>query len=56
MSKYNSKYTREINQAYQFAYNYGLTNKSDITDAKMGRKITRIELAKILSYFAINIL
>jgi len=56
MKKYNTRYTPEFNKAYQFAYNNGITTVETIKDAKMYTPIKRIEMAKMLSYFAMNVL
>ena len=49
-------YTREINNAYQFAYKNGITTVNNIEKAKINSWLTRIAMAKMLSNYAINIL
>lgn len=46
----------EYISAYEFCYNNGITTISTIKDANITWRITRIELAKMLSYYAINVL
>ena len=50
------KFTQEFVDAYNFAYKYWITTKQSIEDAKMYSSLTRIQMAKMLSYFAINAL
>ena len=52
----NSNYTKEFNEAYSFAKSNGITTTSSIDKAKMNTSLTRIEMAKMLSNYAINIL
>ena len=52
----NSNYTKEFNEAYSFAKSNGITTTDSIETAKMNTELTRIEMAKILSNYAINIL
>ncbi len=49
-------YTREMNNAYSFAYENWITTVSNIDKAKMNSSLTRIAMAKMLSNYAINIL
>ena len=56
MRKYDTQYSFDMNQAYQFAYAYWITNKSAIPKANMWWKLTRIQMAKMLSNYAINVL
>lgn len=49
-------YTRELNNAYRFAYLYKITTKDDIYSADLYGSLTRIAMAKMLSNYAINIL
>ena len=56
MEKYDSKYSFEQNQAYQFSYVNWITTKSVMRDVMMNKKLTRIEMAKMLSYYAMNVL
>ena len=49
-------YTQEFQQAYEFAKRNWITTKLTIKDAKMDWNLTRIEMAKMLSYYAMNIL
>ena len=55
-SKYNSKYSDEMNQAYQYAYYYGITTKWSIKEADVNWKLTRIAMAKMLSQYAMNVM
>ncbi len=54
--KYNNAYTKEQNDAYSFAKSNWITTTKSIEEAKMNTAITRIEMAKMLSNYAINIL
>lgn len=49
-------FTRELNDAYNFAYEYGITTQNSIYDANMYGWLTRIAMAKMLSEYAINVL
>ena len=49
-------YTQEFKQAYEFARENGITTMSTIQKADMNWKLTRIQMAKMLSLYAINIL
>jgi len=49
-------YTQEQVEAYTFAKANGITTKSSIEEAKMNTTLTRIQMAKMLSNFAINVL
>jgi len=49
-------YPQEFMDAYNFAYKYWITSKSSIQDAKMYSPLTRIQMAKMLSNYAINVL
>ena len=49
-------YTQEFIDAYNFAYKYWITSKPSIEDAKMYSPLTRIQMAKMLSNYAINVL
>jgi len=52
----NNWYTREMNNAYQFAHDNWITTTSNIEAAQMNSSLTRIAMAKMLSNYAINIL
>ena len=49
-------YTRELNNAYTFSYDNWITTVKNIKDAKVNWPLTRIGMAKMLSYYAINVL
>ena len=49
-------YTRELNDAYTFAFKNGITTMQDIHHANMNWGLNRIAMAKMLSQYAINIL
>lgn len=49
-------YSQEMNDAYQFAYEHGITTMDSIQKANMEWWLTRIAMAKMLAYYAINIL
>ena len=52
----NSSYTNEQKDAYEFAHENGITTKSTIESAQMNWKLTRIQMAKMLSQYAVNVL
>ena len=54
--KYDDLYTEEFNKAYQFSYSNNITTKSPIRDANLNGVLTRIEMAKMLSQYAMNIM
>ena len=56
IDKYDDSYTEEFNRAYQFAYNRNITTKSSIKEAKLNDVLTRIEMAKMLSQYAMNVM
>ena len=49
-------YTREMNNAYEFAFRAGITTMKSIEEANMEWSLTRIAMAKMLSQYAINVL
>ena len=49
-------YTREMNNAYEFAFRAGITTMKSIQEANMEWSLTRIAMAKMLSQYAINVL
>lgn len=49
-------FTREMNEAYKFAYENGITTRKNISSANMKWWLTRIAMAKMLSQYAINVL
>jgi hypothetical protein len=51
-----SAYSEEQINAYEYAYNKGITTVNDIKKANLNGAITRIEMAKMMSNYAINIL
>ena len=55
-SDYNNWYSKEMNDAYEYAHNNWITTINSIEKAKMNSPLTRIAMAKMLSYFAINVL
>ena len=48
-------YTREMNNAYKFAYENWITTMSSITKANMNWNLSRIAMAKMLSQYAMKI-
>ncbi len=50
------QYSEEFQQAYKFAKWNWITTMPTIQDAKMNQKLTRIQMAKMLSQYAINVL
>jgi len=51
-----SDYSMEEKQAYDYAYQNGITTMSTIERANINGNLTRIEMAKMISNYAINIL
>lgn len=49
-------YTRELNNAYNFAFKNGITTMKTIEQANMNWGLNRIAMAKMLSQYAINVL
>lgn len=52
----NLWYTTEQKDAYKFAKSNWITTTSTLEKAKMNASLKRIEMAKMLSYYAINVL
>jgi len=50
------QYNEEFQNAYEFAYKHGITTMPTIEQANMEGPLTRIAMAKMLSYYAINVL
>ena len=53
---YVPEYTEEQEEAYEFAKENWITTMSTISEAKMNIPLTRIQMAKMLSNFAINVM
>ncbi len=51
-----NSYTKEQEEAYEFARSNWITTKSTIQEANMNGNLTRIQMAKMLSQYAINVL
>ena len=51
-----AQYSSEMRQAYNWAYKNGVTTMNSIEKANMNWNITREEMAKMISNYAINIL
>ncbi len=49
-------YSEEFQKAYEFAYKNWITTMDTIEKAEMDKPLTRIAMAKMLSYYAINVL
>ena len=49
-------YSEEFQEAYNFAHSKWITTMPTIQSAQMDGKLTRIAMAKMLSYYAINVL
>ena len=54
--EWQNDFSQEFIDAYKFAYKNWITSKPSIYDAKMYSPITRIQMAKMISNYAINIL
>ncbi len=52
----NSQYDDEMNLAYLYAYNIGVTDMESIQKADIDGKLNRIAMAKMISNFAIEVL
>lgn len=55
-AEFSPEFSDEMNQAYQYSYHYGITTMDTIEKAKMRWSLKRIEMAKMLSQYAINVL
>ena len=55
-SSSSKTHTKEENDAYSFAKSNGITTTDSIDNAKMNTELTRIQMAKMLSNYAINVL
>ena len=55
-SKFDSKYSDEMNRAYQYARYYKITTKDTIREANMYSGLTRVAMAKMLTNYAENVL
>ena len=55
-SEWQNWFSHEFIDAYNFAKKYWITTVDSISEAKMYSPLTRIEMAKMLSYYAINVL
>lgn len=55
-NQFNSNYTDEMNQAYAFSKLHWITTKSTIQEAEMNSPLTRIQMAKMLSQYAMNVM
>ncbi len=55
-SQWSSTYSEESQEAYKFAYKHWITTKPTIEEANMDGPLTRIQMAKMLSQYAINVL
>jgi hypothetical protein len=49
-------YTQELKDAYNWAYSKSITTQPTIYSANMKGKITREEMAKMITNYAVNIL
>ena len=56
IENYDSDYSLEENEAYQFAYNNWITTMPSVVKANMYDSLNRIAMAKMLSNYAINVL
>lgn len=52
----NSRFSDELQQAYIFAYMNGITTKETIDEANLENQLTRAEMAKMMSEYAMKIL
>ena len=49
-------YTQEQQEAYQWAYKYGITTQSTIEEAKMNSNLTRQAFAKMIVNYLENVI
>ena len=54
--RFNPYYSDEMNMAYQYSRYYDITTANNIKEADMNGWLNRIAMAKMLSYFAENVL
>ena len=52
----NSTFTDEVNDAYQYAYNIGITTKATIQQADINGSLIRSHMAKMIVNYALNVL
>jgi hypothetical protein len=52
----NNTYSKEMNEAYSFAYKNGITTAKNIESADMNAPLKRIAMAKMLSNYAMQVL
>ena len=55
-NRWSNSTSNEFQQAYNFARSYGITSKDNVSEAKMNWNLTRIQMAKMLSQYAVNVL
>ncbi len=55
-NKWSNFASNEFQKAYNFAHSYGITTKKSVESAKMNSSLTRIQMAKMLSNYAINVM
>lgn len=52
----SAEYSPELQEAYRYAYNNGITTMNSIEKAEMEWNLTRIAMAKMISNYVINVL
>jgi len=55
-NKWSNFASNEFQKAYNFAHSYGITTKKSVESAKMNSSLTRIQMAKMLSNYAMNVM
>jgi hypothetical protein len=55
-SVFGAEYSQELQDAYNWAHDKGVTTMDSIDNANMYGAITRAEMAKMLSVYAVKIL
>ena len=56
MYAFGANYSDELTEAYTYAYTNGITTMKTIDAANMYGNVTRIEMAKMIANYALNVL
>ncbi len=56
MYAFGASYSSELNQAYDYAYDNGITTMDSIDNADMYGSLTRVAMAKMMSNYAMDVL
>ena len=56
MYAFGASYSSELNQAYDYAYNNGITTMDSIDNANMYGSLTRVAMAKMMANYSMDVL